>query len=125
MRMTEQLENSLGIVNPYQIFEQLPKGLEALLSEVKTGFLSGIKPKLTEYGTSGTYFLYNHARKTVAIFKPFDEEPYAPNNPRGYVGDLGSPGIRRGILSGESATREVAAFLLSDEYHCVPPTTYV
>jgi hypothetical protein len=28
------------------------------------------------------------------------------------VGLTGSPGIRKGILSGESATREVAAFLL-------------
>ena len=56
-------------------------------------------------GTSGTYFLDNHLKKKVAIFKPFDEEPYAPNNPRNYVGKLGDVGIRKGILSGESATR--------------------
>ena len=34
------------------------------------------------------------------------------NNPRGYVGKVGDPGIRPAILSGECATREVAAYLL-------------
>ena len=62
----------------------------------------------------------------MAIFKPFDEEPFAPNNPRKFVGELGSPGFRRGILSGESATREVAAYMLdSTGFHGVPETTYV
>ena len=50
--------------------------------------------------------------KVVGIFKPFDEEPYADENPRNYIGTTGSPGIRKGILSGESATREVAAYLI-------------
>jgi hypothetical protein len=40
-------------------------------------------------GTSGSYFLESVERKKIAIFKPFDEEPYAPNNPKGYVGKLG------------------------------------
>jgi hypothetical protein len=26
----------------------------------------------------------------VAIFKPYDEEPYTPNNQKGFVGELGS-----------------------------------
>ena len=64
-------------------------------------------------------------RKVVSIFKPYDEEPFAPNNPRNFVGELGGHGFRSGILSGESATREVAAFMLSGGYHGVPPTTYV
>ena len=62
----------------------------------------------------------------MAIFKPFDEEPFAPNNPRKYVGELGSPGFRKGILSGESATREVAVFMLDrSRFHGVPETSYV
>lgn len=100
IRMTEQLENSLGIINPYQIYEQPPQTVVDMLGDVKTGFLNDIRPKLAEHGTSGTYLLYNNLHKTVAIFKPFDEEPYTPNNPRGYVGDLGSTGLRHGILSG-------------------------
>jgi len=71
-----------------------------------------LRPKLSESGTSGTYFLENTQRKKRALFKPFDEEAFAPNNPRGYKGNLGSPGFRNGILSGESAAREVAAYLL-------------
>jgi hypothetical protein len=36
-----------------------------------------------------------------------DEEPFSPNNPRGYMGDIGTYGFRKGIQSGESAQREV------------------
>lgn len=72
IRMTEQLENSLGIINPYQIYEHSPAPIDGMLSEVKTGFLNDIRPRLTEHGTSGTYFLSNNFHKTVAIFKPFD-----------------------------------------------------
>lgn len=61
-----------------------------------------------------------------AIFKPFDEEPYADNNPKGYPGKLGSPGFRSGIRSGESAAREVATYLLDLKggFHGVPETVY-
>ncbi len=60
-----------------------------------------------------------------AIFKPFDEEPYAPNNPKGYVGKFGSKSMREGILSGEGAAREVAAFILdSRRVHGVPETFF-
>jgi hypothetical protein len=76
-----------------------------MLDNVKSGFLKGIKPRLSENGTSGTYLLENNVRKVVAIFKPYDEEPFAPNNPRNFVGELGGHGFRSGILSGESATR--------------------
>lgn len=66
--------------------------------------------------------------KPLSIFKPFDEEVNAPNNPRGRANKLGSDGIAKGILSGECATREVAAYLLDNEgnnFHTVPTTTYV
>lgn len=42
----------------------------------------------------------NSNGKEISIFKPFDEEVNAPNNPRGKVGKLGSDGICKGILSG-------------------------
>jgi hypothetical protein len=38
---------------------------------------------------------------------------------------LYGPGFRKGILSGESAVREVASFLLDGDFLGVPPTTYV
>lgn len=111
-----------------------------MINEVKKSFASNINPQLTENGTSGTYLLKNMARVNIvyfplvkliinlnykAIFKPFDEEPYADNNPKGYPGKLGSPGFRAGIRSGESASREVAAYLLDRKgFHNVPETIF-
>lgn len=94
-----------GIVNPYHIFEDTPIVITNLILEVQSGLNNGRRPKLADDGTSGTYFIENHNKKVVAIFKPYDEEPFAQNNPRNMVGPTGSPGIRKGILSGESATR--------------------
>lgn len=66
------------------------------------------------------------SKKTVAIFKPIDEEPFAPNNPRGHEGPFGSPTFRPGVLSGESCIREVAAYLMDHgRFAGVPPTTLV
>jgi hypothetical protein len=52
-----------------------------------------------------------------------DEEPFAPNNPRGHVGALGQPGIRAGVLTGEGHVREVAASLLDANRFCGVPAT--
>lgn len=49
---------------------------------MKRGLDRGFKPELTLEGTGGTYFLQDAARQKVAVFKPQDEEPFAPNNPR-------------------------------------------
>ncbi|CAD8117865.1 unnamed protein product [Paramecium sonneborni] len=95
---------------------------------VEGAFMIGITPKLTDFGTQGTYILENQNHKPVAIFKPYDEEAFAPNNPRGMRGKMNSPGLRQGILSGEGVDREVAAYLIdqsSGHYHSVPITNYV
>lgn len=89
--------------------------------------LSGIHPRLTEEGTGATYLLRDSAnRRTLAVFKPKDEEAFAPQNPRGYVGRENSVGLRQGILSTQQATREVAAYVLDhDNFVGVPETTLV
>jgi hypothetical protein len=85
-----------------------------------------LHPKLTEDGTSGAYLLRNPKKEYVAIFKAIDEEPFAPNNPRGHEAPFGSPSFRPGILSGEVCVREVAAYLLDHRHFSeVPPTTFV
>ncbi len=66
-------------------------------------------------GSGGTYFLKSGGDRrgtNVAVFKPEDEEPFAPENPRGFQGRLGQGGLRAGILSGEAAVREAAAYRL-------------
>lgn len=59
--------------------------------------------------------------------KPCDEEPLAPNNPKGFVGrQLGEPGLKPTVRVGEAASREVAAYLLDhDRFARVPHTVMV
>jgi len=101
--------------------------MKRLIFSINHGFNKGFIPIALEEGVSGNYFLNDEYKKSVAIFKPFDEEAFAPNNPKGYVGRLGfDKGFRDGIRSGESATREVAAYLLDDKHlHKVPETSFV
>ena len=48
----------------------------------------GLAPTLALDGMGGTYILKDARRRPVAVFKPRDEEPFAPNNPRGLAGML-------------------------------------
>lgn len=92
-------------------------------------------PNLTEEGTSGCYILKDatgaasdddETSRPVAVWKPIDEEPFAPNNPRGMQAPFGSVTCRPGVKSGESSLREVLAFLLDHEgFAGVPPTALV
>jgi len=42
----------------------------------------GIYPQLVPTGSSGSYFVYDREGRTLGIFKPRDEEPFATLNPR-------------------------------------------
>ena len=85
----------------------------------------GYKPELVLDGSGGTYFLHDAKKTKIAVFKPADEEPYAENNPRGYVRQAGQAmALREGVVPGEACMREVAAFLLDhDGFSGVPLTT--
>lgn len=75
--------------------------------------LRGSKFQVTKAdGSGGVYFFKLPQGKTLAVFKPHDEEPNAPNNPNGHKNVFGTTGLTPGILSGESSFREFAAFLL-------------
>lgn len=63
--------------------------MSSVLSKVREAFHHKINPKLIADGISGSYFLENIDREKVAIFKPLDEEPFAPHNPKGYEGRMG------------------------------------
>lgn len=91
---------------------------------IEVGFKKGFKPKLTDEGTSGTYFMRGPAKRPLAVFKPIDEEAFAPHNPRDHVAPFGSETFRAGVLSGEACIREVAAYILDhDGFSGVPETT--
>ena len=61
-----------------------PDKMQRIIRKIRKGFNSGLVPRLTNDGTSGTYELVCSNKEKIAIFKPVDEEPFAPNNPRGH-----------------------------------------
>jgi hypothetical protein len=101
-----------------ELYGTLPCGPDErqLVSLVRAGIYSGLKPVRYDLdgSSSGTYFLRDKQHGKVACFKPEDEEPGAVRNPHGYVGILAQARgvLRPGILPGDSAVREVAAYLL-------------
>lgn len=104
------------------------KELRAKISQARRGLAVGLKPDLVLEGSGGTYFMKDASRNKIGVFKPADEEPYAENNPRGYLrqqpdDDLA---LRAGIVPGESCVRELAAYLIDhDGFSGVPMTTLV
>ncbi|CAI9785314.1 unnamed protein product [Fraxinus pennsylvanica] len=101
--------------------------MKQLVKEIGKGIKNGVDPLPVHSGLGGAYYFRNKRGVSVAIVKPTDEEPFAPNNPKGFVGKaLGQPGLKRSVRVGETGFREVAAFLLDyDHFANVPPTALV
>ena len=101
----------------------LGRPAEKMMARIGEGIGQGLSPSLALDGMGGTYVLRDAKRRPVAAFKPRDEEPFAPNNPRGLAGKMGQPGIHPTIPSGESHIREVLAYGLDHHgFAAVPPT---
>lgn len=100
---------------------------EQLVKDIVQAMEIGVDPIPVRSGLGGAYYFRNCRGENCAIVKPTDEEPYAPNNPKGFVGKaLGQPGLKRSVRVGETGFREVAAFLLDHGHFAnVPPTALV
>ncbi|KAI5678807.1 hypothetical protein M9H77_09757 [Catharanthus roseus] len=98
-----------------------------IVKEIVKAMKAGVDPLPVHSGLGGAYYFRNARGESVAIVKPTDEEPFAPNNPKGFVGKaLGQPGLKRSVRVGETGFREVAAYLLDyDHFANVPPTALV
>jgi hypothetical protein len=95
------------------MMDSTPRDLRMLVQEARRGFALGLKPEFVLEGSGGSYFLHDARKTTIAVFKPADEEPYAENNPRGYIPQPGQTmSLRDGVVPGEACIREVAAYLL-------------
>ncbi|XP_030953254.1 phosphatidylinositol 4-kinase gamma 5-like [Quercus lobata] len=95
-----------------------------LVKDIAKAIKSGIDPIPVCSGLGGAYYFRNFLGENVAIVKPTDEEPYAPNNPKGFVGKtLGQPGLKRTVRVGETGFREVAAYLLDHDHFANVPST--
>lgn len=82
------------------------------LEEAVRALENGIKPDLVEDGLGGTYFIKDRGRRNIGVFKPRDEEPLAPNNPKVHAGDGQGSGLKDGVLVGDAALNEYACFLI-------------
>ncbi|KAJ0692725.1 putative 1-phosphatidylinositol 4-kinase [Helianthus annuus] len=103
------------------------KKTKQLVKEIVKAMKIGVDPIPVQSGLGGAYYFRNSRGESVAIVKPTDEEPFAPNNPKGFVGRaLGQPGLKRSVRVGETGYREVAAYLLDyGHFANVPPTALV
>lgn len=54
----------------------------AILTMVEHAIDANVQPELIKQGSSGSYFAKNPDRRTVAVFKPKNEEPYGEFNPK-------------------------------------------
>ncbi|KAG6478387.1 phosphatidylinositol 4-kinase gamma 5-like [Zingiber officinale] len=101
--------------------------MKQLVKDAMKAIKNGIEPVPVHNGLGGAYYIRNKKGDKIAIVKPTDEEPYAPNNPKGFVGKaLGQPGLKRSVRVGETGFREVAAYLLDyGNFANVPPTLLV
>jgi hypothetical protein len=93
------------------------------IAKVRSG-LRLYEPEICEEGLNGTYFLKDSEGDMIGVFKPQDEEGNSPGNPKK---STPSEFVERGVLDGEGAQREVAAYLLdrADGFAGVPVTTMV
>lgn len=56
-------------------YQKQKSSIAPLITSIQDGINAGLRPKLTDEGTSGTYLMRGPDQKQpIAIFKPIDEE---------------------------------------------------
>jgi len=111
-----QPRNSLSLRRlSWTSFDSAP----TFLTQAKIGLVSN-PPELCQEGTGGTYFLKNPQSTPIAVFKPSDEEPLCPHNPK-RTNNLGDFHFK-GFIPGEGSKREIFAFLADKQFAGVPET---
>lgn len=98
--------------------------LKNLVAKSWQGMRQGFSPTLCKEGVGGTYFMRDAYNRTIGVFKPQDEEMGCMNNPKGFTpGSLNYNQTKRGVLEGEAAYRECAAYVLDHEHFAGVPAT--
>lgn len=97
--------------------------------DISTTLLEKIRPKLTETGCSGVYFLKDFSGKTTHVYKPEDEEMYMPACPRAIPEGYERPPeseypVRLSIAKGWGAKNEVAAAKIGQQLGLDVPACY-
>ncbi|KAG6602943.1 Phosphatidylinositol Kinase (PIK-E3) [Phytophthora cinnamomi] len=81
---TEQPAISIEVLKPSTCTGSREYAVEMALlaNQVHTGLQARVAPVPIEDCTGGVYYLRTKNRRLTAVFKPADEEAYAPNNPK-------------------------------------------
>ena len=124
LSLVEEVENKPRIK---MVVGRSTARLHAVIEEAANALACGVDPVPVSSGLGGAYILCNESGVNIAVTKPIDEEPFACNNPKGFVGRLmGQPGLKRSVRIGETGIRELAAYLLDyGGFVGVPPTALV
>lgn len=111
--------------NIIELFDDAPVDLSKLKNAVhfvQTALNEEITPMLVDDCTGGTYMCFNKYEGVEAVFKPYDEEPYCINNPKGlYPNQLSEN--NRGIIPGTAYLREIASYYLDHNHFAGVPET--
>ncbi|MCB1134653.1 MAG: hypothetical protein KDK78_00170 [Chlamydiia bacterium] len=92
--------------------------LHPYLTRIDAFLRAGCQPFAPQASCSGSYLFPD-----IGIFKPVDEEAFAPNNPKRFVGKLGQSGMRHGIAVGTSMQRECLAYAMDHGHFAGVPLT--
>lgn len=111
----QELEGPLTIPS-YKEFDKLPSQFDSKLK---------LSVPLDD-GVNGVYFMKDINEDILAVFKPQDEEAFAPNNRKNRVGTFSSDSpLKNGVQVGDSCLKEVAAYLVDHENYAGVPATDV
>jgi len=104
-----------------------------LVNESCAALDAGCRPSLVDDGLGGTYIIESPwgSRLPISLFKPRDEEPCGPNNPKGaqqtFIANIGEEGMCPGIRIGDAALNEHLAYTLDaterSRHFCRVPAT--
>lgn len=124
---TRKISIDIDVQKPDEQFIQLiapsPPKLNTIIRQTCEALKKGKTPILCEEGVGGTYFMFDDSDKCLGVFKPQDEEPYMLNNPKGLIRQGCDVAYKGGILVGEAAVRECAAYLLDHDHFAGVPQT--
>jgi len=106
--------------------KEYKKDTDELIEKVTKG-VKKYTPELLSSGEGGVYLLRSETGENLAVFKPFDEDPFSPRNPKSPIsfGKLDNNLVIGGYRAGESTQKEVAAYLLDRGFANVPLAVFV
>ncbi|XP_073525823.1 uncharacterized protein [Phyllobates terribilis] len=124
---TREIQQDMGCPIEILSHSKLFDSTRQIVKDIIKAINHGVDPVPVKNGLGGAYYFKNINGENLAVIKPTDEEPFAPNNPKGFVGmSLGQPGLKHSVRVGETGIREVAAYLLDNgNFANVPATALV